>query len=204
VGEDQHPNQSPTAHTNVIRTGNLALYDEALSQYELFFERHGLYVLLEKLKLIAFRNLIRKMCVRWESPQIVNGELPTKVLSGMRVLDSSSQWAHSVAAVVRCTATNFAQLVPKMIFGESLWYRTSADSPSTHSRSAMPRRMCGLPAARYLVLFVAFVLHFPTFREPRPWCTAMSRKARGPSFLPQLPRAVQKDPWSVGNAVHYG
>jgi hypothetical protein len=43
------------------RTGNLALYDKALSQYELFFERHGLYVLLEKLKLIAFRNLIRKM-----------------------------------------------------------------------------------------------------------------------------------------------
>lgn len=44
-------------------TGNLALYDQALSQYELFFERHGLYVLLEKLKLIAFRNLIRKMYV---------------------------------------------------------------------------------------------------------------------------------------------
>jgi len=49
----------PIVHA--IRTGNLGLMEDALSRYEFFFVRTGIYLLVEKLKLIVIRQLFKKV-----------------------------------------------------------------------------------------------------------------------------------------------
>jgi len=49
----------PIVHA--IRTGNLGLMEDALAKYEFFFVRTGIYLLVEKLKLIVIRQLFKKV-----------------------------------------------------------------------------------------------------------------------------------------------
>lgn len=41
--------------------GNLLLLHEALSRHEAFFIRCGIFLILEKLKIITYRNLFKKV-----------------------------------------------------------------------------------------------------------------------------------------------
>lgn len=43
--------------------GNLLLLNEALAKHETFFIRCGIFLILEKLKIITYRNLFKKVCV---------------------------------------------------------------------------------------------------------------------------------------------
>lgn len=44
-----------------FRDGNLKKLDEAFSQHEHFFVDCGIFLMLEKLKIITFRNLFKKV-----------------------------------------------------------------------------------------------------------------------------------------------
>lgn len=41
--------------------GNLLLLNEALAKHETFFIRCGIFLILEKLKIITYRNLFKKV-----------------------------------------------------------------------------------------------------------------------------------------------
>lgn len=45
----------------VLSEGNLLLLNEALSKHETFFIRCGIFLILEKLKIITYRNLFKKV-----------------------------------------------------------------------------------------------------------------------------------------------
>lgn len=45
----------------VFSEGNLLLLNEALSKHETFFIRCGIFLILEKLKIITYRNLFKKV-----------------------------------------------------------------------------------------------------------------------------------------------
>lgn len=44
-----------------LSEGNLLLLNEALSKHETFFIRCGIFLILEKLKIITYRNLFKKV-----------------------------------------------------------------------------------------------------------------------------------------------
>jgi len=46
---------------DAVRCGNLLKLNEALQTHELFFIKSGVYLILEKLKVITYRNLFKKM-----------------------------------------------------------------------------------------------------------------------------------------------
>jgi len=43
-----------------VQTGNLLLFNETMSKHERFFIQHGIYLILEKAKILTFRNFFRK------------------------------------------------------------------------------------------------------------------------------------------------
>lgn len=45
----------------VLSSGNLLQLNEALQRHEAFFIRCGIYLILEKLKVITYRNLFKKV-----------------------------------------------------------------------------------------------------------------------------------------------
>lgn len=47
----------------LFSSGNLRLLNEALRTNESFFIKCGIYLILEKLKIITYRNLIKKVLV---------------------------------------------------------------------------------------------------------------------------------------------
>ncbi|KAM7365842.1 hypothetical protein PAMP_016741 [Pampus punctatissimus] len=47
--------------TKAVSEGNLLLLNEALSKHETFFIRCGIFLILEKLKIITYRNLFKKV-----------------------------------------------------------------------------------------------------------------------------------------------
>ncbi|NP_001187326.1 PCI domain-containing protein 2 [Ictalurus punctatus] len=47
--------------TKAVREGNLLLLNEALAKHETFFIRCGIFLILEKLKIITYRNLFKKV-----------------------------------------------------------------------------------------------------------------------------------------------
>ena len=50
------------AHLSLTRSeGNLLLLNEALTKHETFFIRCGIFLILEKLKIITYRNLFKKV-----------------------------------------------------------------------------------------------------------------------------------------------
>ncbi|MBN3322666.1 PCID2 protein, partial [Atractosteus spatula] len=48
--------------TKAVSEGNLLLLNEALVKHETFFIRCGIFLILEKLKIITYRNLFKKVC----------------------------------------------------------------------------------------------------------------------------------------------
>ena len=44
-----------------IRQGNIKILDEAFVKYESFFIGAGIYLILERLKIVALRNLFKKV-----------------------------------------------------------------------------------------------------------------------------------------------
>lgn len=52
---------SPLSRVCVCSEGNLLLLNEALSKHETFFIRCGIFLILEKLKIITYRNLFKKV-----------------------------------------------------------------------------------------------------------------------------------------------
>lgn len=54
----------------VVCQGNLLLLDQVIEKYEVFFIRSGIYLIVEKLKIIAYRNLFRKVYLILNTHQI--------------------------------------------------------------------------------------------------------------------------------------
>eukprot|EP00061_Rhincodon_typus_P016434 g44651.t1 len=46
--------------TKAVSEGNLLLLNDALAKHEAFFIRCGIFLILEKLKIITYRNLFKK------------------------------------------------------------------------------------------------------------------------------------------------
>lgn len=46
---------------NAVKSGNVSLFNETLSKNELFFIHQGIYLLLEKTKLLVYRSLFKRM-----------------------------------------------------------------------------------------------------------------------------------------------
>jgi hypothetical protein len=53
-----------------VSSGNLSLLNEALERNEAFFIRCGIYLILEKLKVITYRNLIKKVSLILKTHQL--------------------------------------------------------------------------------------------------------------------------------------
>ncbi|KAF7660267.1 hypothetical protein LDENG_00285250 [Lucifuga dentata] len=56
--------------TKAVSEGNLLLLNEALSKHETFFIRCGIFLILEKLKIITYRNLFKKVYLLLRSHQL--------------------------------------------------------------------------------------------------------------------------------------
>jgi len=44
-----------------LKEGNVRKFDEVIQKHEIFFIKFGIYLIVEKLKIIAYRNLFRKV-----------------------------------------------------------------------------------------------------------------------------------------------
>lgn len=44
-----------------IKDGNVRRFDEVIQRHESFFIGHGIYLIVEKLKIIGYRNLFKKV-----------------------------------------------------------------------------------------------------------------------------------------------
>jgi len=53
-----------------VCVGNLLLLNQALEQHQTFFIRAGIYLILEKLKIITYRNLFKKTCLLLNTHQL--------------------------------------------------------------------------------------------------------------------------------------
>ena len=53
-----------------IKEGNLKAFDQALDQEKDFFWKFGIYLILEKLRVIIYRNIFKKVCLLLNSHQI--------------------------------------------------------------------------------------------------------------------------------------
>ncbi|KAB1267569.1 PCI domain-containing protein 2 [Camelus dromedarius] len=56
--------------TKAVSEGNLLLLNEALAKHETFFIRCGIFLILEKLKIITYRNLFKKVCLLLRTHQL--------------------------------------------------------------------------------------------------------------------------------------
>ncbi|XP_056226726.1 PCI domain-containing protein 2 isoform X2 [Seriola aureovittata] len=56
--------------TKAVSEGNLLLLNEALSKHETFFIRCGIFLILEKLKIITYRNLFKKVYLLLRTHQL--------------------------------------------------------------------------------------------------------------------------------------
>jgi putative ubiquitin-RnfH superfamily antitoxin RatB of RatAB toxin-antitoxin module len=50
-----------TEVVQAVKQGNILQLNKALQLHEVFFIKCGIYLLLEKLKMITFRNLLKKV-----------------------------------------------------------------------------------------------------------------------------------------------
>lgn len=62
-----------------ISDGNLLLLNEALSKHETFFIRCGIFLILEKLKIITYRNLFKKVWASSDLRRATWAEGPAKL-----------------------------------------------------------------------------------------------------------------------------
>ncbi|XP_042369350.1 PCI domain-containing protein 2 [Plectropomus leopardus] len=56
--------------TRAVSEGNLLLLNEALSKHETFFIRCGIFLILEKLRIITYRNLFKKVYLLLRTHQL--------------------------------------------------------------------------------------------------------------------------------------
>lgn len=83
--------------------GNLLLLNEALAKHETFFIRCGIFLILEKLKIITYRNLFKKVWVQlqhsafcwlpleqWPQPDTKNTVVMASALTGFDVRSTST------------------------------------------------------------------------------------------------------------------
>ncbi|MBV98602.1 PCI domain-containing protein 2, partial [Eschrichtius robustus] len=56
--------------TKAVSEGNLLLLNEALAKHETFFIRCGIFLILEKLKIITYRNLFKKVYLLLKTHQL--------------------------------------------------------------------------------------------------------------------------------------
>jgi len=49
--------------SRALKIGNLKMFDAAIEKYRILFIKTGIYLLLEKLRMLVYRNLFRKMYV---------------------------------------------------------------------------------------------------------------------------------------------
>ncbi|CAI9736505.1 domain-containing 2-like [Octopus vulgaris] len=80
-----------------VSSGNLLLLNEALLQNEAFFIKCGIYLILEKLKIITYRNLFKKVYLIQKSHQLPI-ESFTTVLKFMQVEDIDNDETECILA----------------------------------------------------------------------------------------------------------
>ncbi|XP_015786123.1 PCI domain-containing protein 2 [Tetranychus urticae] len=56
--------------TQAVKEGNLNALDNALETYSDFFWKYGIYLILDKLKIIAYRNVFKKVCLILKTHQV--------------------------------------------------------------------------------------------------------------------------------------
>ncbi|XP_017768757.1 PREDICTED: PCI domain-containing protein 2 [Nicrophorus vespilloides] len=64
-----------------VSQGNLKLFDELMEKHEQFFIKCGIYLIVDKLKIIAYRNLFRKVYLILNTHQIPVDALQTALVS---------------------------------------------------------------------------------------------------------------------------
>ncbi|KAG5684489.1 hypothetical protein PVAND_013720 [Polypedilum vanderplanki] len=55
---------------NALKQGNIRQFDDVMQKYEAFFIDTGIYIIVEKLKIIAYRNLFKKVYLILQTHQI--------------------------------------------------------------------------------------------------------------------------------------
>ncbi|XP_070539019.1 PCI domain-containing protein 2-like [Ptychodera flava] len=55
---------------NAVKKGNLLLFNESLDKHEAFFIKCGVYLILEKLKIITYRSLFKKVSIIMKTHQL--------------------------------------------------------------------------------------------------------------------------------------
>lgn len=48
-----------------LKEGNIAKFDEVIQRHEKFFIEYGIYLIVEKLKIIGYRNLFKRVRASW-------------------------------------------------------------------------------------------------------------------------------------------
>lgn len=56
--------------TCALKEGNIAKFDEVIQRHELFFIKYGIYLIVEKLKIIGYRNLFKRVYFITQSHQL--------------------------------------------------------------------------------------------------------------------------------------
>ncbi|XP_077987350.1 PCI domain-containing protein 2-like [Glandiceps talaboti] len=82
---------------NAVKRGNLLLFNEALDKHEAFFIKCGVYLILEKLKIITYRSLFKKVSLIMKTHQLPVNAFET-ALRLMQVNDIDSDEVECILA----------------------------------------------------------------------------------------------------------
>ncbi|XP_006813509.1 PCI domain-containing protein 2-like [Saccoglossus kowalevskii] len=80
-----------------VKIGNLLLFNEALQRHEAFFIKCGVYLILEKLKIITYRNLFKKVAILMKTHQLPVSAFET-ALKFMQIDDIDSDEVQCILA----------------------------------------------------------------------------------------------------------
>ena len=113
----------PIVHA--LKTGNLGLMEDAMAKHEFFFVRTGIYLLVEKLKLIVIRQLFRSVQKMLGSHQLqLQAFLDALHYSGMPDCDME-ELECLMAGLIRYSLVTLSKIKEKI-------------KPQSHSRLHLP------------------------------------------------------------------
>lgn len=82
---------------SAVRKGDLRSLNEALERHSDFFWKYGIYLILEKLKIIAYRNLFKKVWSILDTHQIPISQFQ-KVLNHLQDEETTTEEVHCILA----------------------------------------------------------------------------------------------------------
>lgn len=109
-----------TGLTDAIRRGDLQRFDAYLEQYQTQFIQQGVYLLIEKLRLVVLRNLIKKVYVH----------MRTRMSCGDRLTRGCGIAGTSFGRATSCVSRTFSTRLRSCAARPWPWTRSSASSPT--------------------------------------------------------------------------